>query len=204
MRTKHKILEILCLIIFIGGMSYAIINIKDLLNSEYNSQVTSAVDIAKTLDEPGKKTIDKITQDVNQDEIVISSQAIAVIDIPAISTRGQVMLGTDDETLKNYIGMFKGSVNPGQDGNFCVAAHNNIYTEIFKNLHNIKVSDKVRVITRDKEYVYIINNVEEILPTQVEVLNSDASKKEITLITCTDLGRTRIAVKGELFSQSDI
>lgn len=204
MNIKHKILEILCLIIFIVGMSYAIINIKNLLNDEYDSEVTSATDIAKTLDESNRTYFEQTTQNTDPGEIVVASQAIAVIDIPAISTRGQVMLGTDDETLKNYIGMFKGSVNPGEDGNFCVAAHNNIYTEIFKNLHKINISDKVRVITKDKEYVYIVSSVEEILPTQVEVLKSDSSKKEITLITCTDLGRTRIAVKGELFSQSDI
>lgn len=204
MKIKHKIIEILCLIIFIVLMSYAIISIKNLLNKEYDSDVTSAADIAKTLDNSNQKYFDENSQDISSDQISLEESAIAVIDIPTIKTRGQVMLGTDDTTLKNYIGMFKGSAYPGQDGNFCVAAHNNIYTEIFKNLHNIQIGDKVRVITKDKEYIYMVNDIVEILPTQVEVLNSDTSKKEITLLTCTDLGRTRIAVKGELFSQSDI
>ena len=128
----------------------------------------------------------------------------AVLDIPSVGIRGKIIEGTDDTTLKNYIGMFKGSSLPGSYGNFCIAAHNNIYTEIFRNLHNVKVDDKVRVITKNYEYVYIVKSIDEIAPTQTEVLDQDYSKKEITLITCTDLGRTRIVVKGILMSQIEI
>lgn len=207
---KNRIKEIILLIVFIAVVSFIAINIKELLNKDELDDLTEAVDIAKTLDtsveELDKKLPEKEESDNQkiQENIEVPSGIFAVIDIPSVGVRGKVIEGTDDETLKNYIGMFKGCNLPGQNGNFCVAAHNNIYTEIFRNLHKVNVGDRIRVITKDYEYIYIVKTINEIMPTQTEVLNADYNKKEITLLTCTDLGRTRICVKGELISQIEI
>lgn len=207
---KNRITEIIILIIFIAIASYTIISIKDYITRDETADLTSASDIASTIDtdmdkinnSQGEEEDPKIEE--KPDKIVVSEGIFAVIDIPSVGIRGKVVQGTDDETLKNYIGMFKGCNLPGEYGNFCVAAHNNIYTEIFRNLHNITVGDKVRVITKDYEYVYLVKSLNEIMPTQTEVLEPNYSKKEITLITCTDLGKSRIVVKGDLISQNVI
>ncbi len=204
MSVKRRIIEICCLILIIIVISSGIILLKNKLTNSYDSNVIEASDISKEL---GKTDIpmeaEAITNEL-EEQIIVSGTAVAVIDIPSIKTRGQVMIGTDDNTLMNYIGMFKGSAYPGQVGNFAVAAHNNIYTEIFKNLHKIQYGDIVRVITREKEYVYTVTSIEEILPTQVEVLKATEGKKEITLLTCTDFAKTRICVKGELYKVNDL
>lgn len=207
---KNKITEIILLIIFIVFASYTIISIKDYVTRDKSADLTDAADIAETIDTDienvGNETDENDGQQIESkpEEIVVSEGVFAVIDIPSVGVRGKVIEGTDDETLKNYIGMFKGCNLPGEYGNFCVAAHNNIYTEIFRNLHKVTTGDKVRVITRDYEYVYLVRSVNEITPTQTEVLDPDYSKKEITLITCTDLGLSRIVVKGDLISQNVI
>ena len=44
-------------------------------------------------------------------------------------------------------------------------------------------------------------NITEIFDTEAEntfVLDQDTSKKEITLVTCTDGGKTRLIIKGEI------
>lgn len=207
---KNKITEIILLIIFIAIASYTAISIKDYITRDKNADLTDAADIAKTIDtdienvNAEQENNNENKAEEQQNTIVISDGIFAVIDIPSVGIRGNVVQGTDDETLKNYIGMFKGCNLPGEYGNFCVAAHNNIYTEIFRNLHKVTIGDKIRVITRDYEYIYLVRSVNEILPTQTEVLEPNYSKKEITLITCTDLGKSRIVVKGDLISQNVI
>lgn len=203
---KRKITEIILLIIFIALASYTAISIKDYISRDESADLTDASDIAEIIDtdinDVNKE--DENTSTEQSDKIVVSEGIFAVIDIPSVGVRGKVVEGTDDETLKNYIGMFKGCNMPGEYGNFSVAAHNNIYTEIFRNLHKVQIGDKIRVITKQYEYVYLVRSVNEIAPTQTEVLEPNYSKKEITLITCTDLGQSRIVVKGDLISQNVI
>lgn len=201
---KRKISEIIILIIFIALASYTAISIKDYISRDESADLTDASDIAQIIDTDIANVNKNETDKSEEDKIIVSEGIFAVIDIPSVGVRGKVVEGTDDETLKNYIGMFKGCNMPGEYGNFSVAAHNNIYTEIFRNLHKVQIGDKIRVITKQYEYVYLVRSVNEIAPTQTEVLEPNYSKKEITLITCTDLGKSRIVVKGDLISQNVI
>ncbi len=209
MNFKSHITGIILLVTFITVVSIIIINVKDLFNKNELDNM-NVVDLAGTLNDystdNNKDTSDSnpIIIDAPNNEITVSQGAIAVVDIPSVGIRGQVVEGTDDATLKNYIGKFKGCAYPGQYGNFCVAAHNNIYTEIFRELHKVKVNEEVRIITRSKVYTYKVTSINKIAPTQIEVLNADMTKKEITLITCTNMGRERISVKGELIKEEDV
>ena len=133
----------------------------------------------------------------------VTGNAIAVLDIPEYSIRGQIVEGTDDETLKNYIGKFIGSADPGQIGNFSLAAHNNIYTELFRNLHKVQIGDKIRIVTKTNEYIYTVTSTETVDPTRTDVLKG-GTKREITLITCTQAATKRIVVKGELTSEREL
>ena len=86
---------------------------------------------------------------------------------------------------------------PGQVGNFSVAAHNNIYTEIFRNLNKVNIGDEVKVTTKTATYVYKITSKQTVTPTSIEVINN-SDKREITLITCNYNASARIVLKGEL------
>lgn len=206
MKVKSKFLEIVLVVAFIAIMSFAIINIKNMIQQDESASLTDAADIAKTLEESTNPVNPTQPNDEKEgkEEVAVANNAIAVIDIPSVGIRGQVKEGTDDANIKNYIGKFKGCANPGENGNFSVAAHNNIYTEIFRNLHKIKVNDEIRVITKTHEYIYSARSITKIDPTQIEVLTSNPNRKEITLITCSDMAKYRIAVKGDLISQKSI
>ena len=209
MRVKFS--HIVLLILFITVMSALIINCKNILNAQEVEELTlisSAVESSKD-----SKTLNKELEENNffknlasnfsdkkEQPIVVSGGAIAVVDIPSVGVRGQIYNGTDDETLKYYVGRFTTGVMPGEVGNFAIAAHNNIYTEIFRNLHKVEIGEKVRIVTRTKEYVYQVTSKTVISPTQVEVL-AGSKKKEITLVTCTNMGRERVIVKGELVDE---
>ena len=202
MKIKSRITEIVILILIIVIASIIAINVKDALNKSELEKLSEASDIAKTLDE--SINVENAEQLPEEEKISLAKGSVAVIDIPSVGIRGQVVEGTSDAVLKNYIGKFIGSADPGQSGNFCVAAHNNIYTEIFRNLYKLEVNSEVRVITKEKEYIYLVKSVNKIQPTQIEVLNENPNLHEITLITCADMAKTRIVVKGDLVSEKEI
>ena len=199
LKFKARFKEVLILIIFIAVTSFAIIEIKNLLNQEKIKNLTEQINISGGTQEGGG-ILASLAEDT---PLRVTGNAIAVLDIPAYSIRGQIAVGTDDETLKNFIGKFEGCADPGQIGNFCLAAHNNIYTEIFRNLHKVQVGDKVRIVTKTHEYVYTITSTEVVEPTRTDVLNG-GTKREITLITCTQAATKRIVVKGELTSEREL
>lgn len=200
---KIKLKEIIFLVVFIAIVSSGAIFVKNwirdrnqekeieaLINVEFKgtAENTSADDIASATAEEKKQ---------EDENVRVSGNAVAVIQIPSHGIKGVVKEGTDNETLKNYIGMFKGSALPGQVGNFSVAAHNNIYTEIFRNLNKVNIGDEVKVTTKDNTYTYKVTSKQTVSPTSIEVINN-TDKSEITMITCNYNASARIVVKGEL------
>ncbi len=150
-----------------------------------------------TINSEEEKLLDKV------EVITVPQDAYCVIDIPRINLRAKVKKGVDMETLKNYAGIFDTSVMPGEYGNFAVCAHNNIYTELFRNLYKASKMDQIKVVTDEKEYIYEVISIEKIKPTRLDVLESNNTIKEITLITCTDMAKSRVCVKGKLISETD-
>lgn len=137
----------------------------------------------------------------NNNQIVIKKGSTAVLQIESLNILAQVTEGSDQETLKYYVGVVEGSSRPGQVGNYCLAAHNNIDTEIFKNLHKIEEGALVNVYTQSKMYTYKVTSKYNVSPTQIEVLDKSEDKKEITLITCNYNATERVIVKGILVSE---
>ena len=198
-KFKARLKEVIILIVFIAVTSFAIIEVKDLLNQGKVKSLTEEIQVS------GGNTGNNIIAKLKGEDIPlrVTGNAIAVLDIPQYSIRGQIAEGTDDETLKNYIGKFIGSADPGQIGNFSLAAHNNIYTELFRNLHRVHAGDKIRIVTKTHEYVYTVTSTETVDPTRTDVLEG-SNKREITLITCTQAATKRIVVKGELTSEREL
>lgn len=197
-KFEARVKELLVLGLFIAITSFAIIEVKDLLNKEKIKALTEDFGSVTTGDQNilaqfGSQAV----------PLKVTGNAIAVLDIPAYQVRGQIVKGTDDETLKNYIGMFESSAEPGDFGNFCLAAHNNIYTELFRDLHKVRVGDSIRIVTKTEEFVYKVTSNITIDPTDTYVLRG-STKREITLITCTQAATKRICVKGELVSSREL
>ena len=191
---KIKLKEIIILVLFIVVVSAVAIFIKNVIRDKNQEKEIEAL---INVEFKGDAGTDK-TASGSAEEVTVTGNSIAVLQIPSQGIRGVVKEGTDNETIKNYIGMFKGSALPGQPGNFSVAAHNNIYTEIFRNLNKVNIGDEVKVTTKTATYTYKITSKQTVSPTSIEVINNDTSKKEITLITCNYNASARVVLKGEL------
>ena len=123
------------------------------------------------------------------------------IQIPAIDVDAPVVQDDGWEQLKKGVGQHIGTVNPGQDGNIVLSAHNDIFGEIFRDLDKLQPGDEIILYTSQRSYTYVITGWEIVEPTDVQVLDSDA-KPEVTLISCYPymIDDQRIVVQARLKS----
>lgn len=163
-------------------------------DNEINENVVSDAEGESAVSDETKKEPNNISNMFVQQ---ISADAIGVLEIPSVGIQGIIKEGVEYSTLERYVGMFNGSASPGTKGNCCLAAHNNTYTQLFRNLDNVSMGDLVKIRTRKAEYTYKIYDKFVVEPTQTEVLGK-SDKKIVTIITCTPSGLQRIVVRGEL------
>ena len=105
------------------------------------------------------------------------------IQIPALNMDAPIVQGDGWEQLKKGVGQNISSVNPGQNGNIILSAHNDVYGELFRYLDRLAPGDQVVIYTQQRQYVYIIDRTAIVEPTAVEVMASTGSPT-ITLISC--------------------
>lgn len=79
---------------------------------------------------------------------------------------------------------------PGQVGNFAIAAHRGGQGSGFRDIHELRVGDKITIETRDGWYVYDYRNTEYVMDTQGDVVNPvprqtiAATDRLLTLTSC--------------------
>lgn len=119
--------------------------------------------------------------------------------IPAIGVDAPIVPGTDWEALKKGVGHHPGTANPGERGNMVLAAHNDIYGEIFRDLEKLRPGDEIWVYAGSQAYRYVVVQKQVVLPTQVEVM-APTRDPVVTLITCYPylIDTHRLVVVGEL------
>jgi len=124
------------------------------------------------------------------------------IRIPAIGVDQDVFQGDDWDTLKQGVGQRLGTPNPGQPGNMVLSAHNDIYGETFRFLDQLQAGDMIYVSTSQREYIYIVDQVQIVEPTRVDVLDQ-TPEAIVTLISCYPylVDNMRIVVTAHLYEQ---
>ena len=88
---------------------------------------------------------------------------------------------------------------PGQRGNMVLAAHNDIYGEIFRYLPDVPVGEIITIYAGDEAFRYKITERRIITPDQVEVM-LPTTGPTTTLISCYPylIDTHRIVLFGEL------
>lgn len=86
------------------------------------------------------------------------------------------------EVFSDSAGFGLGSAYPEDTGNQVIFAH--AREGLFLPLKKVKTGEKVLVLTADKWYSYEIKNIQEVLPSQTEVI-APTTEAVLTLYTCT-------------------
>lgn len=127
------------------------------------------------------------------------AQPATRIVIPAISVDAPIGEGTDWESLRYQVGHHPGTANPGQRGNMVLAAHNDVYGEIFRYLPDVPVGEIITVYAGEETFRYRLTERRIILPEQTEVM-LPTTGPTVTLISCYPylIDVYRIILFGEL------
>ena len=119
--------------------------------------------------------------------------------IPKIKVDAPIVNGVGWEDLKQGVGHLPGSANPGERGNMYLAAHNDIFGEIFRYLEDLEPGDEYFIYAGGEKFRYVVKEKRIIEPTQVEVM-LPTTEPVSTLQTCYPylVDTHRLVVIGEL------
>lgn len=145
--------------------------------------------------------------DVETGGTIPSSIEYYTLSIPKLKIeRATVKIGGEDlsESLIHY----KGTASPGRSGNAVIFGHSVLpqffdpknYLTIFSTLPNLKIGDLVIIDYDGITYKFVIKEMFEVAPSEIEVLHQYYNSPHLTLITCVPPGTylRRLVVRAEL------
>lgn len=108
--------------------------------------------------------------------------------VPQLNIDQSIVQGTDWEALKLGVGqVLNGAVPSDPTGNVALAAHNDIYGELFRNLDQLAIGDEFQIQTRTQTYTYRVFDTVIVNPTDIYVLE-EQGRPIVTLISCYPYG----------------
>ena len=203
---KRYIINILLISIIVSIVIWIIIeNYQEnqLEIDKYNAQAISKVQKNKiqiSQKNEEENTV-KIVKQYPMEEILQTYKGYNVcakLEIPSIQLETYVLSKYSKDALEISVTKFWG-VNPNQEGNFCVAGHNYINSNMFNNLKKVKIGDRLFISDNEVGKVeYEIFGIDTVVPEDVSCLDAKfENEKEVTLITCTNDSQKRIIVKAK-------
>ena len=149
------------------------------------------------------KALSSFEEKIERQEVITEvnpGDEIRIIEIKSVNLKNVIVESTDKKYLNHHVCHFENSAMPGEDGNFALAGHSSTYyyNQVFNELHKVKIGDEIIIKTINDEFTYTITETIVVESDEIEVLDQDMTKKEITLVTCTNGGKQRFIVKGEV------
>jgi sortase A len=89
------------------------------------------------------------------------------------------------ETIPFIVGHYRTTALAGQNGNAVFAGHvaSRNWGNVFINLYEINVGDKIQIYTNDTIFTYTVSKIRLVLPTETSVMDP-TQDPTVTLITC--------------------
>lgn len=135
---------------------------------------------------------------VTKEDFSASKVNYYTISIPRLRIdRATVAVGGDD--LSENLVQYPGTALPGKRGNAVIFGHSILprfynpkdYISIFSLLPDLDKGDKILVYYDGIEFIYQVENMFEVYPTDIQVLEQNTSDSFLTLVTCTPPGDPR-------------
>jgi LPXTG-site transpeptidase (sortase) family protein len=118
--------------------------------------------------------------------------------VPSIGVNSRIIDNVDPFSYSSYmpalnLGVARSntSFEPDQGGNTFLFAHSakdaaeaKRYGSIFWKLTNLSIGDKIYIFYQRHEYVYVVSNVNIVPQTETGILNYQAGRPMVTLMTC--------------------
>lgn len=146
-----------------------------------------------------------ILDEDEDDNEMIFSDTIGVLEIPSINLKNPILDGIGTDVLRKAVGRFTQSSAIGSTGTTTLIGHNKyILNQPFKRLDEVEIGEEVKIYVEDNEYNYIVREIYTVLPSDTGVLAPRGGDyPALILITCTDNAEERYVVECELMNPND-
>ena len=126
---------------------------------------------------------------------------MAYVDIPKINVYLPVQHGTDADTLERAVGHVVGTSLPvgGSSTHAVLSAHSGMASsKLFSDIDQLEKGDTFYVHVLGEVLAYEVDAINTVLPTDTSLLQIEAGKDLVTLVTCTPFGINthRLLVRG--------
>lgn len=128
-------------------------------------------------------------------------EVIGYINIERIKVEMPIYHGTSESVLSNGVGHFQGSSLPvgGINTHSVLSTHRGLpSSKLFTDLDRIEIGDTFEITVLDRIYIYQVDQIKIVEPTEVGDLYIAEGKDYCTLVTCTPYGINthRLLVRG--------
>jgi len=192
-----KAINIIIIFIILCGTIWLIVeNQNEAIIQEQKNKISQELnDTEKSIEENSKSQKDKYPKA----EVIKTYKGYKVtakLEIPKIELETYILEEYSTNALNVSVTKFWGT-DANQKGNFCIAGHNFIRKNMFRNLKKLKNGDKLYILDNKVGKVeYEIYDIYKVDPKDTSCLSQETNgKKEVTLITCTNDSKKRIIVK---------
>lgn len=111
-------------------------------------------------------------------------QLIGRLEIPRVRLSVVVVDGDDERTLSRAVGHLRDTPLPWEFGNSALAGHRDSF---FRPLKNVRLNDRVRLLTPKGNFQYTISSIRILDPSDISVLDTKG-QSSLTLVTCYPFG----------------
>ena len=135
------------------------------------------------------------------------------LSIPRLKIKNASVEIAGDDLSKNLI-HYKGTALPGKKGNTVIFGHSTLpqlfkpdnYLSIFSTLPTMKKGDKIQLSYDGITYTYKVDDIFEVKPSQVEILNQKFDDSYLSVVTCVPPGTylKRLVVRARLVPPESI
>lgn len=158
--------------------------------------VLNAIQNRKETQNTNTSVVEKVDNNNNKMiEQVDGYNVLGQLFIDKIKFEQYIVDSTENAAMEKYpVKLYGKELN--KEGNFCIAGHN--YEEIFAKLKELTVGDEFYIV--DKEDViqdYVIKEITEVEPTDLNCLMPVSDKIQVTLITCIEGATKRLVIRAE-------
>ena len=147
-------------------------------------------------------------------EFLANNVRFYTITIPSLNiSDATVSIGGED--LSDNLIQYPGTALPGKNGNSVIFGHSILplffdpenYLSIFSTLDKLDKGDEVYIDYDGISYIYKVEDLFEVKPTDIQILGQDSNGSFITLVTCTPMGDPRkpkrLIVRARLIPSQD-
>lgn len=196
---KCAIYIVLVLIVLI---CLEIINVFQKSTTDYDEETYSKVyDQYNAIEEENDEYgVSRIPEENSEEKQVDDNLVLGTIEIPKIGISYPVISTTTAEYLKIAPTKLAG-VGLNEKGNCSIVGHNYENDKFFSKLGDLSKDDVVYIKEKDgMKRVYSVTEKKEISANDVSCLEQNTNdKRQVTLITCTNVKNKRLVVKCEEF-----